>query len=78
MKTKSDHIDWSTHCLPVPEGAKADYNVITCLVVLTLFPAFPELDRVPAQNKGGKAVSDMNTTSPIGVGETAQGFDIYI
>ncbi len=49
----------------------------TCIAVLTLFPAFPELDRVPAQNRGGKKVADANTVSPIGVGVQARGMDCY-
>ncbi len=56
MQTVSDHVDWSRYTLPAPahSGKK---GVLTCLVVLTLLAAFPELDRVPAQNKAGKAVA---------------------
>jgi hypothetical protein len=49
---------------------------MTCLAVLTLFPAFPELDRVPAQNKGGKVLATTNTASPIEVSNVAGCFDI--
>ncbi len=83
MSTFSDHIDWGRYTSPLPEGAKNEdqkhskSTVATCIAVLTLFPAFPELDRVPAQNRGGKKVADTNTVSAIGVGVHAQGMDCY-
>jgi hypothetical protein len=48
--------------LTLPPPADARVRAIdACLIVLTLFPAFPELDRVPAQNKGGKMLAQTNT-----------------
>ena len=79
LTTISSHVDWVVYNLPLPEGANVDTksSAKTCIVVLTLFPAFPELDRVPAQNRGGKKVADANTTSAIGVGIQGQGIDVY-
>ena len=81
MSTFSDHTDWGRYNIPHPEGAKNEdpthKSVATCIAVLTLFPAFPELDRVPAQNRGGKKIADANTVSAIGVGVQAQGMDCY-
>jgi hypothetical protein len=76
MKTFCAHIDWSTYTLPPPADSSVE-SVGTCLVVLTLFPAFPELDCVPAQNRGGKTWATTNTVSPIEVADVPEwGFDI--
>jgi hypothetical protein len=76
MKTFGYHIDWSKYTLPPPADSSVE-SVHACLVVLTLFPAFPELDCVPAQNRGGKAWATTNTVSPIEVDDVPEwGFDI--
>ncbi len=75
MATYSYHTDWSMYTLPLP-AAHEKASVHTCLVVLTLFAAFPELDRVPLQNKGGKVAAASNEKSPIEVGDAGGGFDI--
>jgi len=76
MATTAAHIDWCEYTLPNPEGSPVP-SIKTCLVVLTLFAAFPELDRVPAQNRSGKQWTITNTASPIGVGQDSVGIDIY-
>ena len=76
MATRSAHIDWCEYTLPNPEHSQVP-SIKTCLAVLTLFAAFPELDRVPAQNRTGKQWALTNTPSPIGVGEDSQGIDVY-
>ena len=65
--------------LPPPADASVAGGIDTCLVVLTLFPAFPELERVPAQNQGGKRLVQTNTVSPIEVADVPEwGFDIGV
>ena len=65
--------------LPPPADASVAGGIDTCLLILTLLPAFPELDRVPAQNKGGKKMVQTSTASPIEVADVpGWGYDIGV
>ena len=67
------HLDWEAYRLPAPYGNNMA-GEITCLMVLSLFAAFPELTSIPAFNKGGKGWTHIkHALSEIGVGNCHDG-----
>ena len=66
-------LDWEVYNLPAPY----DFNVpaeITCLLVLSLFAAFPELTSIAAFNRGAKDWNGVkHAVCEIGVGHCHDG-----
>ncbi len=73
MSSFKGHLDWERYNLPAPydsDLAAAD----TCLMVLSLFAAFPELTSIPAFNRGSKGWTGItHALSEIGVGNCHDG-----
>ena len=73
MSSGAAHLDWETYSLPAPYGDNLAAQR-TCLMVLSLFAAFPELTSIPAFNKGGQGWMHVNHAhSEIGVGNCHDG-----
>ncbi len=53
MSSGAAHLDWETYRLPAPYGDNMA-GERTCLMVLSLFAAFPELTSIPAFDRGGQ------------------------
>ncbi len=68
MASIKGHLDWERYNLPAPYDSDLG-AAETCLMVLSLFAAFPELTSIPAFNRGGKGWTGINhALSEIGVG----------
>jgi hypothetical protein len=73
MHSNKGHLDWGPYMLPAPYGS-SQAAASTCLVVLSLFPAFPELTSIPAFNRGSQDWTGTNhAQSEIGVGNCHDG-----
>jgi hypothetical protein len=71
MSSFKAHVDWEKYRLPAPYGDDMA-GAETCLMVLSLFAAFPELTSIPAFNRGGQGwTGRKHALSEIGVGKTA-------
>jgi len=73
--TFSEHIDWARFLATPPDNLPSNAYKAgqSCLVLLLLFIAFPDLKRVCSQTNGGNCWNPTNTPSPVGVGVTAGG-----
>jgi len=72
IATVSHHIDWPLYSLIGPNGS-GNARANTCLLVLLLFLAYPELERICAQNRGGESWFDGNARGTVGVGADEDG-----
>jgi hypothetical protein len=73
MKSCKAHLDWELYRLPAPHMSDLA-SAKTCLIVLSLFAAFPVLTSIPAFNHGGKGWTGTNhAMGQIGVGNCHDG-----